>query len=328
MTTIAAWSSSASPAWSLTVGSAPSVTSGGTFGERLVWPSTTAAAFVARSGLTLGDFGSRWVYTVASFATSSHSLAQGLDGALAQQWKLDLASTGQLRIRDIANTQVAQSTGVLSAGVEYRIECWRAAGGILNARAYTIGGTLTATVSGAVGASVVERINVGSNATLTGTLGSFTVDEWVLTDVAAEVGPVAGSPDTISAGADTSVEPAAVFTLTATSSGTACVWSQVSGPSAPPVGSGGLTADVARAPMSLTGATLTYRATATAGGATDDVVVSVLPCTDAIWSGAAWVPVLLVTTAGAGVPPSGAPATFDSTTSTFDSTSLTFDRSA
>jgi hypothetical protein len=76
-------------------------------------------------------------------------------------------------------------------GAEYRLELVRN-GTSATVKVYNLDGTLrdTATNS-AVGANPVTIVRIGNNASLTGTLGSQTYDELVITDTAAEIGPVA-----------------------------------------------------------------------------------------------------------------------------------------
>lgn len=88
----------------------------------------------------------------------------------------------------------------------------------------------------------------------------------------------------VNAGADQTVEPLALVTLTATGASSA-TWSQISGTAVTLTATGALTATFT-APATQTGASLVFRATS--GAATDDMIVTV-PAHDLWWwDGASW----------------------------------------
>lgn len=190
MSTVFSWSSHTDSFNDTTVGSAPSVVSGGSYGERLVWPSTTAQAFQRETVTALGDFAQRIIYTIASYAGSSHSVFQGFATGNVQQFRVDIANTGLLRLRDGSLTQVAVGTHALLVNTEYHFEILRS-GSTMTVKVYTASsGVLLDTISGTVGSTALVLVEYGNNAALTGTLGSFTMDELVLTNVGTvEVGP-------------------------------------------------------------------------------------------------------------------------------------------
>lgn len=222
MTTIYTWSSSADNFnGGAATGAASSTETAGSYGERLVWPATTSVAYQRIATSSLTSFGMRFIYTLASYASSSHAVTQGQSSGAAQQWRVDLGPTGLLRIRDTAGTQVAQGTQTLAVGTEYHFEVYRS-GSTLTARVYQASNNaLIDSISGTVGSTACTIFVIGNNATLTGTLGSFTYDEIVITDTAAEVGPpVSTNPLTATAVASpASSAPPYTLTLTITASG-------------------------------------------------------------------------------------------------------------
>lgn len=214
MATLWSWSSSADTDPESFVGAAPTVSSGGAYGERFVWPATTAQAYGRKSVTSLGDHGIRMIYSLDAFAGSSHMIAGGLDTASTFQWRVDLTSGGLLRIRDAALTQVDQGTVALPVSTQHRFEIVRA-GSVLTVKAYRVSdNSLRDTVTGTVGGTALSYVQFGNNASLTGTLGSFQIDEMTITNTAAEVGPLA-SPLTATATVSPTAS-AAPFTLTLT----------------------------------------------------------------------------------------------------------------
>lgn len=190
MATVWSWSSSADTDPEVFVGTAPTVVSGGAYGERFVWPSTTAQAYGRKAVTSLGNHGIRMIYSLDAYATSSHMIAGGNDTASTFQWRLDLTAGGLLRLRDAALAQVDQGTVALPVATQHRFEIVRA-GSVVTAKAYRVSdNSLRDTVTGTCGGTALSYVEFGNNASLTGTLGSFQIDEMTVTDTAAEVGPL------------------------------------------------------------------------------------------------------------------------------------------
>lgn len=196
MAVLRSWSSSADAGFNSTVGAAPSIVSGGTYGERYVWPATTA---VATGNMTItggaANIGVRFIYSLASYSSASHGIHQVLAAGATVQYRVDLTSAGNIRLRNGALAIVTTGTQVLVVGTEYRVEAYRTSGGNATVSVYRVSdNTLIETISGAVGTTAVAtEARFGNHAAVTGTLGSFTVDEIVITDTAAAVGPVPGT---------------------------------------------------------------------------------------------------------------------------------------
>ena len=235
MAVIYSWSGSVSTAPDFTAGTTPAtIVTAGTYGERYAWAASTTAQNLQKTGLTIaGDFGLRTIYTIASAAGSSHAVMFAVDAALATIFRVDMTTTGLLRIRNTANATV-DATVALAYGVEHRIEAYRVSG-TMTLKAYRVSDdTLITTVTSAAGAvtGTVARVGWGNNATLTGTLGAFTHDEMVITDVGAEVGAPAGTlAATMTVAPISGAAPLAVTaTVTATGgTGTAKTYSWVWG---------------------------------------------------------------------------------------------------
>ncbi len=219
MTTVYTWSSSADTDPETFIGAAPTIdASGGSYGERYLWPATTAQAYMRKNVTALGNHAIRFIYSLASGATSSHEICQGNDGTTSIQWRVDLSAGGLIRIRN-ATAQVAQGTVALAYGVEHRFEVIRN-GSTLTVKAYRVSdNSLRDTVTGTVGNVALSYVFFGNNAPLTGTLGAFSFDEIVITDTTAEVGPVASALSATATVSPNPVAQGAVLTLTITATG-------------------------------------------------------------------------------------------------------------
>lgn len=145
----------------------------------------------------LGDFALRFYIELTALASGSFVLARGgTDTDTPQSFRLDIAGTGagsgagQLRLRDVANTQIDDSgTDVLPINQLVRLEMICAAGNF-TARAYSgETTTLIAEVSGSVG-TTTQYFRYGTSLT-TPTAPDFYMDDIVLTDTATWIGAVA-----------------------------------------------------------------------------------------------------------------------------------------
>lgn len=197
MTTVYEWNSTADTGWSSTVGTSPTNETAGTYGERWVWASTTAAAYGIRSGMSLTNFGCRFIYSLASQASGvSHSILQGRSDSSTNQFRVDLSTAMYIRIRDAANATLTTGTVALSLNTEYRFEVSRSST-TLTVKVYNLAGTLLDSITGTITTTTIERLLFGNNASLSGqTLGSFTMDGIKITDVAGDVGPIdTGTPE-------------------------------------------------------------------------------------------------------------------------------------
>lgn len=142
----------------------------------------------------------RWYTRFTALAANSYTIAQGRSGSDAtQEWRLDIAGTGafppgELRLRDGANTQIADSGALgIPLNTELRIEI------TLNADVVTCwvfeGNSLTElfSVSGNVGGSTsCTGIRIG-NVLTTPTAPTFYIDDLQIDNVAVRIGP-AGDP--------------------------------------------------------------------------------------------------------------------------------------
>ncbi len=155
-------------------------------------------------------------------------IMQTADSGNVKVTSVSISSTGLLRIgNSTATVAEAPSTQAMLAGVEYRIEEYRS-GATLTAKAYRVSdNVLITTLSGTVPTTLSTYAYFGNNAITTGTLGSFTHDEMVIQDVAAEIGPVASTALSatlqVAIGAGTpasSVTGTVPFTVNATASST------------------------------------------------------------------------------------------------------------
>lgn len=221
MTTLWSWASSTDTTYDSVAGTAPTVASGGTYGERFVFAATTAPENIGKLASAAGNFGVRFVCSIASLAGSTTVLAEGRSSATALNWRAALSSTGLIRIFDESATQVAQGTVALVSGgsmAEHRFEVFRV-GTTLTVKAYrTADNVLRDTVTGTVAANALFKVYFGPTFTLTAPAqGETTYDEIVVTDVGAEVGPPPSPTQPLSATVALSpTTGTAPFTLTAT----------------------------------------------------------------------------------------------------------------
>lgn len=230
MTTLWSWSSTADSGFTSTVGTAPSNETAGSYGQRWVWPSTTAQAYGYKSGFAAGDFGVRFIHQFSGLPSPAVSVCvlQGVSSAPANLFRVDITTSPFIRIRDGANTTLATGTVALSAGTEYRWEIYRS-GTTLNVKVYNLAGTLIDSISATVVGTAVDKFIIGNNASITGsTFPPYTVDEIVIKDVGSEVGAVSGSVNA-SAGSDvTTATPLNTQTLDGSlSNGSSYSWSLV-----------------------------------------------------------------------------------------------------
>lgn len=307
MTTIYEWNDSSDTGFTATTGTAPTNETAGSYGERWKWAATTAVAYGYRSGLSLGDFGVRFIYTLAAFSGGSHSVFQCLISGPSAYGRVDLSVTGKLRIRNAANTQLSEGTYTHVVGTEYRFEIYRS-GSTLTVKTYNMAGTLLDTITGSIGSSTIERMYFGNNAGLTGTLGIFTIDEILIKDVGSEVGAPSGGAPTASAGADvTSIVAKATTALDGSgSTGTTWAWTLVDytgdNPGTVTITNANTKNASYTAPTTMTGNVLHFRITVN-GTVTDDVYHTVLPHKEWWRDGATWRP--LYGTPVVVTPPSG-----------------------
>lgn len=190
MTTLFAWDDS-TDSFSSTVGTAPTTETAGSYGERLKFAATTAIANARANITATSALSCRFIYTVASYASSSHTVMAGYATGTVQQFKVDLSPAGLVRIRDAAGTQVAQGVAALAAATEYDFKVIRS-GSTLTVKVYLASNnTLVDTVTGTVGTADLTMLLFGNNAALTGTLGATTFDEIVVNNDSTEIGPPA-----------------------------------------------------------------------------------------------------------------------------------------
>lgn len=218
MTTLWSWSASGDTTYDSVSGTPPTVSSGGTYGQRFNFAATTAAENIGKTITSVTNFGVRFVHSIASMAGSAAVVAEGRSTSTVLNWRITLSTTGLIRILNESSTQVAQGTVALISGgalAEHRFEIFRV-GTTLTVKAYrTADNVLRDTVTGTVTSVAMIGVYFGPTFTITApALGAFTFDEIVVTDVGAEVGApsqalsasVVLSPPTASA----------PFTLTAT----------------------------------------------------------------------------------------------------------------
>lgn len=185
---LARWSSGVD-SFDLTTGTPPTVTDGGSHGERLSWaPQPDAAAFVAWTSERLGapgeDNALRWVTSFSALPPTAFTVAQGLDDAapLTQRWRLELTPDGRVRIRNGDDVVSAESTGQgLPVGAEVRLEAVRS-GTDMTVQAFSPPSSEDPllSITGTVDAGV-NHIRLGQ-ILAEPTPTPFTVDEVVLTD--------------------------------------------------------------------------------------------------------------------------------------------------
>lgn len=221
MATIASWSSSADGAFFTgNVGGAPTVASGGSYGERFSFANGATTNYSTKTiASTPTDFSIRLLWSVAALPTSSFMIASAIDGTSTIQWRADFVN-GFLRIRNAsAAVATAASGGTLVTGTEYWLKIYRV-GSTLTFSAYDLSGTLLQTISGTVGSATVNTLYLGNNAALTGTLGATTYDEIVMADSGAEpalpASPLAVPSVVVS---PTSAVPPFTMTVTFTATG-------------------------------------------------------------------------------------------------------------
>lgn len=329
MTTVYEWNSTADTGWSSTVGTSPTNETAGTYGERWKWPDTTAQAYGIRSGLSLGNFGVRFIYRFTGMTTPtavSFSVFQGRSDSTTNLFRCDMTTSSYIRIRDAANTTLSTGTVALTAGTEYRFEISRSST-TLTFKVYDLSDNLVDSITGTIASTTVERFLFGNNASITGnTLPIFTMDGIKITDVAGDVGPISTGPPALrvtelsgslslevpelrlrsisgtvnasggfaSAGPDLSrIEPGDTVTLDGSgSTGSTFAWTVYSydSPAAPTITNSSSQVASYVAPDSTTDVTLVFRLTVN-GTLTDDVIHQVEPRIE--WryvTGTGWVP--------------------------------------
>lgn len=222
MTTLWSWSSSTDTPYDFVTGTAPVVNTGGTFGQRYEFASTSVAEKVGKNLTAATDFGFRCIYTLASVGGSSAQVAEGR-AAGALLWRVYLSTTGQIRIFNDASAQVGTGTVNLFTGTalaEHRFEMYRT-GTTLTVKAYRVSdNVLRDTATGTVVTTAMDAIWLGVNSAVTAPAqGAFTYDEMVVTNVGAEIGPPALALSASAAVSPTSVAQGAVLTLTITAIG-------------------------------------------------------------------------------------------------------------
>jgi hypothetical protein len=192
---LASWSSSAD-SFDANFGTMYSVESAGSFGERLSWTQAPGQAAGAEwnqttLGAALATQTLRWVAVFSGWPTESgFSIAQGVDetSGSVNRWRIDISTTGLLRIRDAGGTVVQESDDPVPLNTEVRFEAIRD-GTVMTVHAFSPATTTTPliTISGTVG-SPVNRIRIGQTFSST-IVPTFTADEIIVTDHAGIVGP-------------------------------------------------------------------------------------------------------------------------------------------
>lgn len=204
MTTVFSWAGDGLSAGALTTSSAG--TGDGTWDEvngsltisatgvrppRIYMPLSSSVSRVRKYLTPQTSTGISFYMNWESFAGSTVALIVGQQNShVDQSWRIEKRSTGELRLRNAANTQVgSDSAGALSPATDYRMALTIDSGGNLVCNAF-IGesATIAATVSGAVDATV-DAIRIGDAYTVTNEPGHY-IDNVVFTNTAVDPGPV------------------------------------------------------------------------------------------------------------------------------------------
>jgi hypothetical protein len=181
-------------AWNVvTSGAAFIDTAGGTRPPRIrvdQQPSTAAQLI-----WTIATLGTRTIYAVRMYVEFSALPSVGTpilqayaSANTALRWRLDVTSTGLLRLRDAANTIVATATVPFAVNTEYRIEVM--VDGTAAAVAVHQGdheGTPLIALTGTVGSSL-DALRVG-NTNTSPTWPRFYLDDLAVADAATPIGP-------------------------------------------------------------------------------------------------------------------------------------------
>ena len=170
----------------------------------------------------------RAYFYFTGFPASSQPVIRALTtGFSTQCWRIDIMSTGQVRIRDSAGTALATSGVILSPGVFYRIEAHSIAGtgttGTLELRVYTADQTTARYSYSNTACNTAAELTYLQIGALLGSVSTptFFIDE-IAADQTGWIGTAPGtllnSPPTANAGSDQNASVNATVTLNGSAS--------------------------------------------------------------------------------------------------------------
>ncbi|WP_100812998.1 PKD domain-containing protein [Microbacterium lacus] len=203
-------------AWSSVV-AGHTIEAAGTRSPRIAVPDDAVAYYTRWLALgNLSTWAARYAFRWASGAPGgSIGLIEARDSAGNQVFRIEINTSGLVRIRNASAATWSQTTGGLVAAQDYRVEVYGGSG-TLNLRIYQ-GDSTTPYISqsSAVETATVDEIRFGrhSGQTLTGERR----DDFAVSDTAALIGPPI--PPSVDAGPAQNVAAAATVNLTATAGG-------------------------------------------------------------------------------------------------------------
>lgn len=154
----------------------------------IVWPETAGAYQVRWNVLgSLTTWAIRRRFRFGTAAAASWHLVQGMDAGGLELWRVELNTSGLLRLRDATGATWSATTGAAAVGTDYRLEVTSSGG---SATVYLYQGdstTVLVTGSGAVG-SGTEEVRFGHISSTTVVSGERGGD-FAMSNTAALIGP-------------------------------------------------------------------------------------------------------------------------------------------